>query len=175
MESATLSLIIPLITGLIAGVVSAILTYFGTRSKIHLDLMAEYDKELHTSRLEAYQELWKLLEPLAPYSPPAPVTYEVIKDMSRKMREWYFERGGIFLSGESREPYFELKKSMRAVINSESLKENKDAEIDVQTLIDLQNQGHDLRGKLAEDIGTRNISFVYKKTEFQKSNNSYDY
>lgn len=161
MENAALSLI----TGLIAGVVSAILTYLGTRSRVRLDLIAEYDKELHTSRLEAYQELWKLLEPLAPYSTPAPVTYEVIKDMSQKMREWYFQRGGIFLSGGSREPYFELKKSMQDVINSKLLQENKHVEIDEQCLINLQNQGHDLRAKLAEDIGTRNISFVSKKTK----------
>jgi len=33
-----------------------------------------------------------------------------------------------------------------------------------KALINLQNQGHDLRGKLVEDIGTRDISFVSKKT-----------
>lgn len=175
MENAALSLITPLITGLIAGVISAISAYLIIRTRVRLDLIAEYDKELHTKRLEAYKELWKLLEPLAPYSPPAPVTYEVIRDMSQKMREWYFQRGGIFLSGESREPYFALKKSMRDVINSKLLLENKRVEIDVKSLFNLQKQGHDLRGKLAEDIGTRNISFAYKETKSQNSNNSYDY
>src|SRR2546430_14712772 len=34
-----------------------------------------------------------------------------------------------------------------------------------KALINLQNQGHDLRGKLVEDIGTRDISFVSKKTK----------
>jgi hypothetical protein len=125
MVNVTLSLITPLITGLIAGVISAISAYLVIRTRVRLDLIAEYDKELHTKRLEAYRELWKLLEPLAPYSPPAPVTYKVIGDMSQKIREWYFQRGGIFLSGESREPYFALKKSLRDVMNSKLLQENK--------------------------------------------------
>ncbi len=70
---------------LLAGV-TALFTYLATRSKIRLDLTAEYDKDLRTSRLKAYQDLWKLLEPLARYSRPGPVTYVVIKDIAEKMR-----------------------------------------------------------------------------------------
>ena len=47
-----------LFTGLASGVISSVLTYFSTRSKIRLDMRVEYDKALHEKRLELYKELW---------------------------------------------------------------------------------------------------------------------
>src|SRR5713101_8317869 len=94
-----------LLTGLISGAITAVVTYFATLSKARLELTIEYDKGLRENRLAAYQELWKRLKPLAPYSPEKPITHDVVKDTSEKMRDWYFEVGGIFLSSESRGPY----------------------------------------------------------------------
>jgi hypothetical protein len=149
------SFVVPLISGLISGAITAVITYFSTRSKIRLDLTAEYDKELRKDRLGVYKDLWKLLKPLARYSPEKPLTYRVVKDTSERMREWYFETGGIYLSRESRGPYFQLKAAMQAIIDDPALADRPDeplGDLRIQTVLD---GGKRLRAGLADDIGTR--------------------
>jgi hypothetical protein len=95
--------------GLLTGVVLALL---GSRQRLEV----EYDIELRKHRIEAYQALWKILEPLAYYSPPSAVTYAVARDLSQALRSWYFEVGGLFLSEGTREAYFDLQKGLGGVI-----------------------------------------------------------
>jgi hypothetical protein len=159
MESTLLTITASLV---LAGL-TALFAYFRTRSRISLDLSAEYDKDLRTSRLQVYQELWKLLEPLARYSRPGPVTYQVVKDMAEKMRIWYFQQGGIFLTKGSYDPYFTLKKSLQDIIDDTPCIACKDAEIDKERLATLLIEGNLLRSSLTEDIGSRNESFLLRK------------
>ncbi len=77
----------------------------------------EYDKELHNERLRVYKLLWPKLKPLARYSRENSITYQVIKDTSEQMRDWYFDTGGIYLSAKSRGPYFDLKDLMQKMID----------------------------------------------------------
>jgi hypothetical protein len=95
--------------GLLTGAVLALLA---SRQRLEV----EYDIELRKHRIEAYQALWKILEPLAYYSPPAAVTHAVARDLSQALRSWYFEVGGLFLSEGSREAYFDLQKGLGGVI-----------------------------------------------------------
>lgn len=143
-----------LLTGFISGAITAVITYFATLSKARLDLSIEYDKELRASRLAAYKELWRLLKPLARYSPETPLTHQVIKETSESMRDWYFESGGIFLSRESRAPYFALKKKMQEIID------NPDHPLDAKWIKALHDQGTILREALSNDIGTRRQPFL---------------
>jgi hypothetical protein len=184
MDNNILSALFGLVAALVLIVISLIVAHFTTRSQTRLDLIAEYDKELRTKRLKAYQELWKLTEPLARYSRPAPVTYQAITDLTVDMREWYFQQGGMFLTQDSRDQYFELKASMETLvfgyktdqnkmqIDDEYLtrlqaesKKNLGVEIDEKYVEFLIDQGSTLRTALATDIGTRNISFVSKKAK----------
>jgi hypothetical protein len=77
-----------------AGLVSSVITYFSTRARIRLDLVAQYDKELQTNRLKMYQILWAALEPLARYGR-GPVTYRTLVCVSNASRDWYFKQGVI--------------------------------------------------------------------------------
>lgn len=90
-----------LLTGLVSGAITAVITYFVTLSKARLELTIEYDKELRQNRLEAYQKLWKIMKPLARYSAERPLTHQIVKQTSEAMRDWYFDAGGIFLSRAS--------------------------------------------------------------------------
>ena len=92
------------IVGAVAGFLSAIITHLSTRAKIRLDLVAEYDKQLQESRLEAYKKLWPMLEPLARYGRAQPVTHAVLRSISDETRKWYFQTGGIYLTQRSRGP-----------------------------------------------------------------------
>ncbi len=187
MENTILSALFGLLTALVLVVISIIVTYLSTRSKTRLDLTAEYDKVLQTNRLEAYRELWKLTEPLARYTRPAPVTYQAIKDLTVKMRVWYFQQGGMFLTKNSRDRYFELKALMESLVVGyntnpnvmpitaeyfallqDASKKNQDVVIDEEHVKFIIDQGSALRTQLATDIGTRNISFVSKKAKGQK-------
>ena len=152
--------LLSLLAGLISGAITAVVTYFATLSKARLDLTIEYDKELRENRLAAYKELWPKLKPLARYSPENPITYNVVKDTSEKMRDWYFDTGGIFLSRESRKPYFDLKQAMQDIIDHPDLQKETDKELDTQWLKPLFDQGTALREALSNDIGTRRRPFI---------------
>src|SRR5258708_7955603 len=123
-----------LLTGLISGAITAVVTYFATLSKARLDLTIQYDKDLRQNRFAAYQKLWPMLKPLAPYSPEKPITHHIVKDTSEKMRDWYFDCGGIFLSSESRGPYFDLKRHMQKIIDDTDLKKEPDRKLDEEWL-----------------------------------------
>ena len=153
-------LFLSLMTGLISGAITAVITYFATLSKARLDLTLVYDKELRENRLEAYKELWKRLKPLARYSPETPLTHQIVKETSESMRDWYFDVGGIFLSRESREHYFALKQEMQNVIDHPELQKEKDRPLDAKWIKRLHNQGKILRETLSNDIGTRRQPFV---------------
>jgi hypothetical protein len=149
-----------LLTGLISGAITAVVTYFATLAKARLDLSVEYDKELRQARLNAYQDLWKRLEPLAPYSPKKHLTYELVKSTSEDMRDWYFEFGGIYLSHECREPYFALKRSMQKIIDDPGLEKEQTKTLGSEVIKTLQKQGTDLRTALSDDIGSRRHSLL---------------
>ncbi len=66
------------IISVIAGLISAILTYFLGVLRTKRDLLIEYDKKILEERLMAYRELWKLFLPFARYQPPK-ITYLTLK------------------------------------------------------------------------------------------------
>ena len=154
------SFVIPLLSGLISAAITAVVTYFSTRSKIRLDLTAEYDKELRKDRLEVYKKLWTLLKPMARFSPEGPLTYQIVKDTSESMRDWYFDTGGIYLSQEARKPYFDLKAVMQEIMDDSKLAEQADKPLEDPRVDTLLQLGKDLRESLAADIGTRRGPFA---------------
>ncbi len=143
-----------------AGLVSAIITYFSTRSKLRLDLAAEYDKSLQESRLETYKELWSMLEPLARFGRDETVTYAVIRSISDKSRGWYFQKGGIYLTERSRKPYFKWKEAMQPVLDAHDFAKQRDSAITPQQLEPILATGSTLRTALSDDIGTKRLSRI---------------
>jgi len=141
-------------TGLTSGALTAVVTYYSTYAKARLDLTVEYDKELRKSRLEAYQKLWPLLKPLARYSAERPLSREIAQQTSERMRDWYFDGPGMYLSRQSRGPYFELKEALQHVIDDAG-------PLDPALLARVHAAGTTLRAELSNDIGTRRQSFLW--------------
>ena len=160
MNEAALSLV----TGLVSGLISAVITFFVTRAKVRLDLTAEYDRKLRSERLDAYRELFKRMKPLARYSAEKPLTYKIIKETSEDLRDWYFDVGGVYLSKDSREPYFELKTLMQKIIDNEEFKTEMTDEKVVKhfdrLVMQVVEEGKLVREYLTNDIGTRRGPFV---------------
>ena len=152
--------LLSLFAGLISGTITAVITYLATVSKVRLDLTVEYDKELHNERLRVYKLLWPKLKPIARYSRENPITYQVIKDTSEQMRDWYYDTGGIYLSAKSRGPYFSLKEMMQKMIDEiedKNLDFNKKVKERLEPMMDAARK---LRASLSSDIGSRRKSFV---------------
>ena len=136
----------------ISVIVSTLATYFFGVLKARRDLELEYDKNLRDKRLDAYKELWKLLQPLAKYSPPGTVTYWTIYDLSVNLRKWYFEVGGIFLSSNSRDKYFTVQDEIKAI--QEHSRPDKEVLPDKHVRV-ITSKSSELRTSLATDLGSR--------------------
>ena len=128
-------------------------TAYVTAAKVRRDLESEYDISLRTERLTAYRELWRLLQPLAKYAQPAPVTYWLAGSLIRELRAWYFQTGGIFLSSHARDAYFELMDELRELLaGAPSTPSSKLDFVAFQTLREL---GSALRTATVDDVQTR--------------------
>jgi hypothetical protein len=80
------------------------------------DLHIEYDKDLRSHRIDTYNKLWSAMLPLARYPESARLTYDGAKKLSESMRDWFFMEGGLFLSEETREKYFDLQEGIKIVL-----------------------------------------------------------
>jgi hypothetical protein len=124
--------------GLIGSAAGAIwAAYVGTRRRVLTELEGRYDAELRQSRLSVYPALWAALEPLAKYArePPGFPRRGEIDELTTALRCWYFQVGGIYLSSEARQAYFQLQDALTAVTTSERWVTDRPAEeIDEDTL-----------------------------------------
>ena len=128
-------------------------TYITAVLKYKHELKAKYDISLRDKRIEVYEELWKRLEPFALYSPPAEVNLFTLQCVSDRLREWYFEIGGMFLTEKSQTPYFELQKLLVETI--QSLEKDSRTELEPKKLKEIIDRGHNLRTILVNDTFVR--------------------
>lgn len=143
------------VTALLSGLVSSVLTYFSTRSKIRLDMTVEYDKDLHNKRLELYKQLWPKTKPLAEFTRESPLTYATVKTVAEETRDWYFDQGGIYLSKRSRKPYFRLKSLLQVVLDDKALEQERSRPVDRPLTAAILTAARNLRTSLADDIRAR--------------------
>jgi hypothetical protein len=148
------------VIGLVGSAAGAIwAAYVGTRRRVLAELEGQYDAALRDLRLGVYPQLWAALEPLAKYArqPPGPPAVKDIEALSVHLRRWYFEEGGIYLSAEAREAYFQLQDALTAVIDSERSDIDKPISnpLNPDTFRALQAIGSWLRTTLTYDLGTR--------------------
>ncbi len=128
-------------------------TYLGMYWKIRKELEAQYDKELRTDRQKTYGALWKLLQPLAKYSRPGPVTAKSLKQLAVDLRSWYFEVGGLYMSTKTRDAYFSLQDEIAGKLVSYA--DRVDTEISTNDFDALRKRGSQLRTATTIDIGSR--------------------
>src|SRR4051794_40183183 len=91
---------------LLAGVVGLVAYWFKSLRELKL----KYDAELRSARLPRYRSLWAALEPLAKYGRARGTTLSRsdAATLSRRLKTWYFQTGGVYLSMDARNAYFAL-------------------------------------------------------------------
>jgi hypothetical protein len=136
---------------LVGVLVTAIVTYTQTRRRLLDDLTHDYDLALRSNRVEVYPALWHLTEALPRYGKQRPVTISELRELIENLRAWYFERGGLFLSPDSRDSYFAFQQELTAATRDGEPYET----IDPATRERLRESGSSLRATLTEDIRSR--------------------
>ena len=144
--------IVSLIAGLITGLFGMFATYIAARHKFRDDLQAKYDESLHDHRVTAYQGLWTLTEVLAKYARPERLTLNRLTKLTADLRDWYFKTGGLFLTDNSRDAYFDLQDAITAEIAN---KHPADWELTGDPFERIRKKGSDVRTSLSSDLRSR--------------------
>jgi hypothetical protein len=145
------TLLISLLTLVAGAVISGVLTYVGTRSKVALD----YDADLREKRIAAYTDLWCRLQPLAKYPPQTSFSRTDATDLAESLRAWYFEKGGLFLSRATRGDYFALQDLLRHIVEGWGWDSPNQENLTPAAREQLRTYGSRLRTGLIRDVGTR--------------------
>lgn len=145
------TVLLSLLTLVAGALVSGVLTYLGTRSKLVLD----YDADLRERRIEAYADLWSRLEPLAKYAQKTSFAEGEARLLAESLRTWYFEKGGLFLSMAAREDYFALQNLLTHVIGGWGWEPSGQENLLPAAREHLRTYGSRLRTSLIRDVGTR--------------------
>ncbi len=140
------------IVSLVAGIIG---TYLSAILKFRNDLKAKYDEDLRKMRIESYKKLWEMTEPFAKYSPPGPVRYLELKEMSSKMRQWYFKTGGWLLSENCRNSYFAFQEEIKKSLENQSANSTDGDSLTDPVFKNLREKSSALRTNICKDIGTR--------------------
>ncbi len=139
------------VIALVGVVLTALVTYSETRRRLLSDLAHDYDLALRNNRVEVYPKLRALTETLPRYGTQRPLAVDDLLQLTNRLRHWYFETGGMFLSGEARDAYFDLQTALADALRD---REPED-EVSADERERLREIGSTLRTKLSADVRTR--------------------
>jgi hypothetical protein len=131
----------------LGGATGALTTLLQARKSLE----AQYGIDLRKSRIDTYRQLWSSLQPLAYYGPRSALREVGLRDLSRAMQSWYFGRGGLFMSAQTRTAYFRL----HALLEEGASTAADDGRIDARVAEAVKSQASKLRDAMANDVATR--------------------
>jgi hypothetical protein len=152
-----------LVAAFVTFVLTGIATYVTTRRNLQL----QFDASLRDLRIGVYKKLWTELQPLAKYSrAKEELSFADARRLSAALRTWYFEEGGLFLSGPTRSDYFALQDGLLEVTGARG---TADGDGDGQELTDAEFEflrvlGSRVRTGMTRDVGTRR-TFVFRRVD----------
>ena len=74
------------------------------------------DTDLRTRRIPVYGELWEKTGSLPLWPRNSQLQYSDLDQLTRDLRDWYFKRGGMYLSKSARDAYGEVQKHIATVL-----------------------------------------------------------
>jgi hypothetical protein len=97
------------IGGVAVGVIGSVTTVWASRQA----RLGALDQSVHQKRIDLYPKLVATTAPLALYFPPTgSIDRKQCRQIGQSMRAWYFSSGGLILSTEARDAYFQLARAL---------------------------------------------------------------
>jgi hypothetical protein len=114
----------------------------------------EIDLDLRKRRIESYATLWKATSILPKWPHDDGVTYEQLRELSRELRKWYYEIGGMYLSRTTHdEGYGPLQGAITSVV-----RDGRTGPLSKEDYEAVRKRCSTLRTLLAADIESRRDS-----------------
>ena len=134
-----------------SSLIGAIVSYIGALIKNILETKTKINEALLEKRTGIYKDLWKLTKEIPKWPRNSNVTYKILEDLSRKLCDWYFDEGGIYLSSKAQKSYRDLQENIWKVIK-ENKKEDKISEKEYDSIRDKCSM---LRTRVTKDLLSR--------------------
>ena len=115
-----------------------------------LRITTEIDLDLRKRRIEVYKELWEYTAILPKWPRAEDVSYEKLRELSENLRDWYFKKGGMYLSRKAHAlGYSPLQDALAEILEQNS------GELSEKYYDFIRDKCSNLRTKLTEDIESR--------------------
>jgi hypothetical protein len=118
--------------------------------KTSLSFGSAIDTDLRTRRIPVYGELWEKTGTLPLWPRNSQLQYSDLDQLTRDLRDWYFKRGGMYLSKAARDAYGELQKHMMTVLEKRPSGQVTDADY-----VSIRERCSALRTELTRDLLSR--------------------
>jgi hypothetical protein len=115
-----------------------------------LSMMGAVDTDLRKRRADVYAELWKKTGALPQWPRNRDLTYRDLLVLSKELKTWYFETGGMYLSAKARATYGDLQEEITSVLQEGTEGMLRDRDYDVVRL-----RCSALRSELTADLLSR--------------------
>jgi hypothetical protein len=99
--------------------IGSVVAFLGAAGKSYLDSRRSIDVDLRAKRIEVYQELWKNTG-LFRLWPRTLTSYADARVFQDDVSNWYFERGGLFMSRRSQQAYRRLQSALTTALENRS-------------------------------------------------------
>ncbi len=94
------------------GIVGAAVGYYSARLMNAANTEKAISDELWKRRNESYQKLWSLLKAIPKWPARDDLNIGELREISSKLKDWYFDEGGIILTARSVRAYRRLQGKM---------------------------------------------------------------
>ena len=137
-----------LVAGALSAATGAIVAYLAARWKSRQEARGTIYERIHETRARLYKELWRKTGLLPRRPRTEPITYGTIAQLGINFRDWYYDEGGMYLSGGSRRAFTVAQDIIEEVkVNGESDTLLSDGDYDM-----VRQKCSDLRTALTRDL-----------------------
>ena len=102
-------------TLIVPAIVGALVSFIGSLINNSWNARSKIDESLRLDRAAAYKVVWGLTELLPQWPRASGVTYKDLYDLSCRLRDWYFQQGGMYMSTQARDAYGTLQKTLNQI------------------------------------------------------------
>ncbi len=137
-------------TAAISAIIGAIVSYVGAVLQNMLAVRTKVDEALLKTREDLYKPVWDRMRLLPKWPRRNKVTYEQLTAFSESLRDWYFDGGGMYLSGGAQKKYANLQDTIAAVLRRQMSGDVSDKDYD-----DIRDRCSALRTEMTKDLLSR--------------------